>query len=155
MCHNYTTFIQSQYAGQCESVFSHTYRLYLINISDVFGFKHPVFFSTSFVTLSYCSKLILSDLCAQLGKPHGNRHCCAQALNEVKILAYYIIDVVTSMLHDSHPFLILSRADSLALQASSQAYLGNLQVRVYSLQPIADFLSLPRKTLIFASTVMA
>lgn len=67
------------------------------------------------------SKLILSDLCAQLGKPHGNQHCCAQALNKVKILAYYIIDVVLSMLHDSHSFPILSRADSLALQASSQA----------------------------------
>lgn len=121
MCYNCTTFIQSQYAGQCESIFSHTYKLYLINISDVFVFKHPVFISTLFVTLSYCSKLILSDLCAQLGKPHGNQHCCAQALNKVKILAYYIIDVVLSMLHDSHSFPIVSRADSLALQASSQA----------------------------------
>lgn len=58
---------------------------------------------------------------AQLEKPHGNQHCCAQALNKVKILAYYIIDVVLSMLHDSHSFPIVSRADSLALQASSQA----------------------------------
>lgn len=64
---------------------------------------------------------MLSDLCAQLGKPHENQHCCAQDLNKMKILAYYILDVVLYMLHDSHSVPILSRADSLALKASSQA----------------------------------
>lgn len=99
------------------------------------------------------SKLILSDLCAQQGKPHGNHHCCAQAFNKVKILAYYIMDVVFLIHVTWQSLLSYIEPGWFSSIVGFLSSLGNLQVRVYSLQPIADFLSLPRKTLIFASVM--